>query len=236
MRFVAHLRRMTKPHQLLPLLRSFVRTRRSTTAVEFAIVGSLYVLVLLFAVEGGIFYLKIDILDLATERASRFIILNNLTTAPASAGAFASLIANNGNGALTLGNIAVSVRMAAPISGTTAAPVAGFQSLTAAAFTPGTYQYVPGACALSTNVATNVTTVGACTGGCQYPSVLGAADQGYQTTTNNVTTLHQTYTCSAGQDILVQVQYTDSTLTKLIAGFFGPVTSTLAFQAEPTLS
>jgi Flp pilus assembly protein TadG len=214
----------------------FARTRRSTTAVEFAVVGSLYCLVLLFAVEGGIFYLKVDVLDLATERASRFIVLNNLSTAPTSAAAFAALIANNGNGALTPGNVAVSVRMVAPVSGTIAAPAGGFQSLPVSTFTPGTYQYVAGACALTTNVATGVITVGACTGSCVYPTTPGLADQGYQTTTNNVTTLHQTYTCSAGQDILVQVQYTDSALAKLVGGFFGPVVTTLAFQAEPTLS
>jgi Flp pilus assembly protein TadG len=219
-------------------VREFIRTRKSTTAVEFAIVGSLYVLVLLFAVEGGIFYLKVDLLDLATEKASRLIILNNVATAPQTASAFAALIASNGNGALTLSNIAVSVQMAAPVSGTVAAPVGGFQSLTKNAFTAGTFGYYAGACGIETNVATGAVTpnpLEPCTGTCTT-SKLGEADQGYQTTTNGVTTLFQTYTCSAGQDILVQVQYTDSTLTKLVSGFLGPVISTLAFQAEPTLS
>jgi hypothetical protein len=38
----------------------------------------------------------------------------------------------------------------------------------------------------------------------------------------------------AGQDVLVQVQYTDSTLTKLVSFIFGPIISTMAFQAEPS--
>jgi Flp pilus assembly protein TadG len=228
-------RRHARKSRILPTLQTFARSRQSSTAFEFAIVGGLYCFVLLCAIEGGIFYLKVDLLDLATERAARFIVLNNLATAPTTAQAFATLISSYGNGALTLNNIAVSVQMVAPVSGTAKKPVGGFQSLQPIIFAPGTYQYVAGACALSTNVATNTVTVGTCTGTCTH-ATLGLADQGYQSTSGGVTTLYQTYTCSAGQDILVQVQYTDSTLTTLVAKFFGPVVSTLAFQAEPTLS
>jgi hypothetical protein len=227
------------------MIRRFSQERKCSTTVEFAIVGSLYFLVLLFAVEGGILYLKIDTLDLATERASRLLVLNNVATAPATSAAFIGDIAANSNGALQTANIAISVQMAAAVTGTIAAPKGGFQSLSTT-FTAKTFQYVPGSCPVTTIVG-STPTVGACTGGCAYSTaanatnIPGELDPGYQTTVINAnnsttTTLHQTYTCSAGQDILVQVQYTDTTLTKLVAGLFGPIITTLAFQAEPTLS
>jgi Flp pilus assembly protein TadG len=233
LKWVKHLRRHAA-HAMLEW--RFVRERRSSTSVEFAIVGSLYFLVLLFAIEGGIFYIKVDTLDLATERASRLMILNNFATAPATSAALITDIVNSSGGTLQPLNLAVSVRMVAPISGTAAAPVGGFQSLPNT-FDSSQYQYVPGACHLTTNETTKIVTSSNCTGGCATTK-LGQADSGYLSTnfTTGVSTLNQIYTCSAGQDILVQVQLTDGTLAGIINKFFGPVISTLAFQAEPSIT
>jgi Flp pilus assembly protein TadG len=221
------------------VFRRLLRERRSTAAVEFSIVGLFYFVILIFAVEGGIFYIKIDTLDFATEKASRLILLNNYTTAPATATAFKTDIASASNGLLKTSSIAVSVQMTPPVSGTTAAPVNGFLNLPTT-FTAGTYQYKDGACPVTTNINTGVVSAGTCTGTCAYSTTgantIGELDTGYESTAAGVTTLYQTYTCGAGQDILVQVQFTDSTISNILGGIFGPFITTLAFQAEPTVS
>jgi Flp pilus assembly protein TadG len=241
----------------------FCRDRAGGTAVEFAIVGLLYFFLLIFALEGGIFYLRTTVLDLATEQAARAIMINEgpnnagtYTDAPATASDFQKLIEADSYNVLTLANISVEVRMAAPVTGTAAVAGTGFASIPPVA-TPDntTYQYKPGSCEVnystSTTGGTTTYTFGTlgpngCTAGDCVASqtnfallpasgeVAGGTDV---TTTVNGATVNTytdaTYSCSAGQDIVVQAQYTDSTLSKLIAYLFGPITTTLAFQVEP---
>jgi Flp pilus assembly protein TadG len=232
--------------------------RSSSTAVEFAIVAMLYVFLLLFAIDGGIFYLQTTVLDLATEQASRAIIINQgannagaYTAAPTTAAAFKQLVQADSFGILTLANIQVAVQMAAPVTGTVRAAGIGFQSIPPVATPAGTYQYLPGSCTINYSTSTTAGTTtytlissAGCTAGTCTTAKFGLLPaSGEVTGGTNVTgtsgsSVTNTYTgatfsCSAGQDIVVQAQYTDSTLSKLVAYLFGPITSTLAFQVEP---
>lgn len=242
-------------HSLAARLR---RERTGGTAVEFALVAMLYVFLLLFAIEGGICYLQTTVLDLATEQASRAIMLNQgannagtFTDAPSTASAFATQIQFYSYGVLALGNIAVAVQMAAPVTGTTRAAGTGFQAIPPLADPAGTYQYLPGSCTInySTSTTAGVTTytlisTASCTAGTCTTSrfallpTSGEVSGGTDVTATSGSTTTNTYTgatfsCSAGQDIVVQARYTDTALTALVAYLFGPVTSTLAFQVEP---
>jgi len=234
------------------------RERKGGTAIEFALVAMLYVFLLLFAIEGGIFYLRSTVLDVATEQISRQIMLNQganndgtFTPAPATASAFAARIQADSSGVLALGNIAVSVQMAPPVTGTTRAAGTGFQAIPPVATPAGTYQYLPGSCTVnySTSTTAGVTTYtlissSGCTAGTCTTSrfallpTSGQVSGGTDVTTTSGGTTTNTYTgatfsCSAGQDIVVQAQYTDTALTALVGYLFGPVTATLAFQVEP---
>jgi Flp pilus assembly protein TadG len=240
--------------------RRFRQDRRSSTAVEFALVGLLYFFLLIFALEGGIFYLRTTVLDLATENAARVIMINQgannagtFTAAPTTAAAFITLIENDSYSVLTQSNIKVSVQMTGPVTGTAAIAGTGFQSIPPVATPAGLYQYVPGSCTVdystsTTGAATTYTFISssACTTGTcaasqasfarlpTYGEVTGGTD--VTTTAGNTVTntyTDATYSCSAGQDIVVQAQYTDTTLSALVAYLFGPITSTLAFQVEP---
>jgi len=237
------------------------RDRQASTALEFAIVASIYVFLLVFAVEGGIFYLRMTVLDQATEQASRAIMINQgpnnagaFTAAPTTAAAFAQLIQTDSFGVLNLANIKVAVQMAGPVTGTARAAGTGFQAIPPVASpNNGTYQYLPGSCTINyttstTGGATTYTlnsttscTAGTCTSAkfALLPAsgeVNGGAD--VTSSANNGATIINTYTsatfsCSAGQDIVVQAQYTDSTLSKMVAYLFGPISSVIAFQVEP---
>ncbi len=238
------------------------RDRRGSTAVEFAIVGLLYFFILIFALEGGIFYLRTTVLDLATENAARVIMINQgannagtFTAAPATAAAFIQLVENDSYGVLTQSNIKVSVQMTGPVTGTAAIAGTGFQSIPPVATPAGLYQYVPGSCTVNyststTGAATTYTFISSsgCTSGTctasgasfarlpTYGEVTGGSDV-TSTGANGAainTYTDATYSCSAGQDIVVQAQYTDTTLSSLVAYLFGPITSTLAFQVEPS--
>ena len=234
------------------------RDRKASTAVEFALVAMLYVFLLLFALEGGIFYLRTTVLDLATEQAARVIMINQgpnnagtFTTAPTTAAAFASLIQSYSFGDLALGNIEVAVQMATPVTGTTRAAGTGFQAIPPVADPAGTYQYLPGSCTInySTSTTAGVTTYTlisnsgctVCTCTTSRFALLptsGEVSGGSDVTSTSGSTVTNTYTgatfsCSGRQDIVVQAQYTDTALTALVAYLFGPVTSTLAFQVEP---
>lgn len=239
----------------------FRRDRRGSTAVEFALVGLLYFFLLIFALEGGIFYLRVTVLDLATEQAARAIMINQVAgntvgapAAPTTAAAFTQLIENDSYNVLTIGNIKVAVQMAPPVTGTIAAPAGGFQSIKPLANPANQYQFLPGACTVtytttSVNGAAatyNAPTASACdaNGTCTvanftllptYGEVAGGTD--VTTTIGNTVTntyTNATYSCSAGQDVVVQAQYTDTTLSALVGYLFGPITTTLAFQVEPT--
>jgi Flp pilus assembly protein TadG len=244
--------------QLKTLAPTFRRDRKGGTAVEFALVGVMYFFVLLFAIAGGTFYLRITVLDLATEQASRAIMINqgpdnagSFTAAPTTAAAFEQMVQTNSFGVLSFGNIQVAVQMAGPVTGTVRAAGTGFQSIPPVATPGGTYQYLPGSCTInystSTTGGTSTYTLNSnagCTAGtCTTArfSLLptsGEVQGGTDVATTSGSTVTNTYTsatfsCSAGQDIVVQVQYTDSVLSQLVAYLFGPVTSTIAFQVEP---
>lgn len=237
----------------------FRRDRRGSTAVEFALVGLLYFFLLIFALEGGIFYLRTTVLDLATEQAARVIMINqgtdnngNFTTAPTAAtgaNSFQTLIENDSYGVLNQANIRVEVRMAPPVTGTVRAANAGFQFIPPVA-TPDnvTYQYQPGSCEVDytppsgavTKYTLNMNhgcTAGDCAATQTNFNLLPAGGGEVSGGNFDVTTgeyKDATYSCSAGQDIVVQAQYTDTALAAFVAYLFGPISTTLAFQVEPS--
>ncbi len=221
-------------------------------------VAMTYFFLLLFAIEGGIFYLRTTVLDFATEQSSRAIMINQgannagiFTAAPTTAAAFKQLIQTNSFNILTLGNIQIAVQMAGPVTGTARAAGTGFQSIPPVTTPAGTYQYLPGSCTINYSTATTggtatytlISSAGCTAGTCTTAkfSLLptnGEVSGGTDVTSTSGSTVTNTYTaatfsCSAGQDIVVQAQYTDTTLSRLVAYLFGPVTSTLAFQVEP---
>ncbi len=226
--------------------------------MEFAIVAMIYVFMLLFAIDGGVFYIGTTVLDLATEQAARTIMINQgannagaFTAAPTTAAAFAQLVQTNSFNVLTLGNIQVAVQMAGPVTGTVRAAGTGFQAIPPVAIPAGTYQYLPGSCTINyrtsttgaTTTYTLVSSAGCSAGTCTtaYFSLLPAAGQvtggtdvsgGSGSTITNAYT-GATFSCSAGQDVLVQAQYTNTTLSALVAYLFGPINSTIALQVEP---
>jgi Flp pilus assembly protein TadG len=227
-------------------------------AVEFAMVALFYFFVLMFAIEGGILYLRATVLDLATEQASRTIMINQgannaggFTAAPTTAAAFKQLIQSNSFTVLALANIQIAVQMAGPVTGTARAAGTGFQSIPPVSSPAGTYQYLPGSCTVNYSTSTTggtatytlISSAGCTAGTCSTAKfsllpTAGEVSGGTDVTSISGSTVTNTYTgatfsCSAGQDIVVQAQYTDSTLMRLVAYLFGPVTSTLAFQVEP---
>jgi len=240
--------------------RRFGRHRRGGAAVEFALVGLTYFFVLVFVIQAGVFYLRVTVLDYATEQAARLIMIdqapNNagtFTNAPATAAALQTLIQADSFGVLNLSSIAVAVQMAPPVTGTTRAAGTGFQAIPPSAATFGTtYQFLPGSCTINyTTVTTGGNTVytlnsnaGCTTGTCttaKFSSLPGSGEVngGTVTTTtvgSTVTSVYSsaTFSCSAGNDIVVQAKYTDNTLSSLISGLLGTVTSTVAFQVDPT--
>jgi len=84
--------------------RAFAADRTGGPAMEFAIVGLYFFLVLFFVIQGGIYYLRETILDYATEAAARAVMINDnpgySVAAPTSAAAFLNLVASNGFGLL----------------------------------------------------------------------------------------------------------------------------------------
>jgi Flp pilus assembly protein TadG len=243
------------------LCKRFQRDRKASTAVEFALVGLLYFFVLIFAVEGGIYYLQTTVLDLATEQAARVIMINQgandagtFTIAPASASALESVIQTDSYGVLSLANIQVAVQMAGPVTGTAAVAGTGFAAIPPVATPDGTkYEYLPGSCTINYTTTTagaattyklNSTascTAGDCTAAASFSGLPteGEVSGGTDATSTDAsgdavnTYTGATFSCSAGQDIVVQAQYTGSLLSALVAYLFGPITSTIAFQVEP---
>jgi len=261
--------------------------------VEFAIVGSIYLTILFFVIQGGIFYIKVTILDVATETAARAVLINgnpntNITTPPTTGAAFAALVAQDSYGVLKAANIVVALQENPPavtnVTGNGA--VYGFTGIPPYQFTAGgtppyqytvygycpvTYQNVvatiaPGLPNAGTVIATgqdivNNAATGTCSGTCNLSSayangtqystptqdneviggiVNGGAAQPASTTTIGSALYTFTnftggkYTCNSGQDVLLQVQYTDPTIVSLVGQFFGAIVSTVAFQIEPS--
>lgn len=240
------------------IFRKFGGDRGGGAAVEFALVGVIYFFLLLAAIEGGCFYVRVAVLDLATEQAARVIMINQgatnagtFTSAPTTATGFAALIQSDSYNVLSLGNIAVAVQMAGPVTGTTRAAGTGFQAIPPVASPAGTFQYLPGSCTIDYSTTTTGTTTtyalsssSGCTAGTCTTSrfsllpgqgeVSGGTDVS-STSGSTVTTTYTgaTFSCSAGQDVVVQAEYTDTALTALVSYLFGPIVSTLAFQVEP---
>jgi len=242
----------------MKVFEKFFGDRGGGAAVEFALVGVTYCFMLLGAIEGGCFYLRVTVLDLATEQAARAIMINQgannagtFTAAPTTATAFAALIQSDSFGVLSLANIAVAVQMAGPVTGTSRAAGTGFQAIPPVASPAGTYQYLPGSCTIDYTTTTTgssttyaLTSSSGCTAGTCATSrfallpTQGEVSGGTETSSTSGSTVTDTYTgatfsCSAGQDIVVQAQYTDTSIAALVSYLFGPVTSTVAFQVEP---
>jgi len=252
--------------------RHVLTDQKSAAAVEFALIGSLYFVILFFVLQGGIFYIRVTVLDFATEAVSRAILINDnpgaTTTPPVTAAAFAQQVATISHGFLDLSNIKVELQMAPPLPSSTLGQgqgTGGFQSIRAYAFPAGgtpSYAYTGyGACTVTYQIITydpngTVLSIGSdiqsagtnCTGnGCTVSPgantanneiVGGIVDGGTASATSSggftfTTYTGGTFTCNAGEDVLLQVQYTDSSLVGLIARYFGPVQSVLAFQIEP---
>jgi hypothetical protein len=252
--------------------RNLLTEQKSAAALEFALIGVLYFIILLFVIQGGIFFIRVTVLDFATESVSRAILINGnpgaTATPPLTAAAFAQQVASISHGFLNLANIKVELQMAPPLPTSTLGQgqgTGGFQSIRAYNFPAGgapTYAYTGyGACTVTYQIITYapngaVQTIGSdiqtsgtnCTGnGCTVSPaantanneiVGGIVDGGTPSATTNggfttTTFTGGTFTCNAGQDVLLKVQYTDTSLAGLVSKYFGPVQSVLAFQIEP---
>jgi hypothetical protein len=251
--------------------------------VELALVGLLYFLVLFFVIQGGLYYIRVTVLDFATEVAARAILINNnpgyqlagpTTALPTTAALLRQNIANAGYGFLDANNIAVSVKVCAPVWQTglgatangTGGCLGGFQNMPLTPFTPGTFQYFTGTATVnlyqyvgsdgSTGIGVIATT--ATTGTCNTAPLNGSTNGNVANGTLSLATATTPpggvtvisvgpgasvtrteydgalYTCGAGQDFLLQVQYTDTGLVPLVSRFIGPITATLAFALEPS--
>jgi len=288
---------------------AFGADRTGGPAIEFALVGTTFLLLLFFVIQGGIYYLRVTALDYATEVVARSLELNGNSSkliSPTTSSAFAYDIAQNSFGVLSSSNISVSLKECTPngFTGSTGTGITcsggfGGMSTTPIDTSGNTYQYFNGTCvanidetladngqeaisvvsgtsptcnpgAATTNASGTALTAGGgttCTtssfnyyqtSGGNLPSLvgdgvlsLGSATQptkakgqstnpySFTASGHNFTVTeydNALFTCSADQDFLVQVVYTDTTLVGLISMFFGPIISTVASQFEPPLT
>jgi Flp pilus assembly protein TadG len=267
---------MTRPSRSAAARTRRRNPRGGAVAVEFALVGLVYFIVVFFVIQGGIYFLRVTVLDFATEQAARALMINDnpgyAVAAPPSAAAFRQDIANSGYGLLNFNNIAVSVRVCAPvwttaISGYSGGCFGGFKNMPLSTFDPtnNTYQYYAGVCTVNvtlysanTGLQNLVVNSSSCTGTCNTNALNGSGngnvangafslasatipsggvtviDAGGGTMITVTQYNGATYTCAAGQDFLVQVQYTDATLSGLVSSYFSKIRSTLAFELEPS--
>jgi Flp pilus assembly protein TadG len=140
--------------------RAFAADRTGGAAMEFAIVGTFYFLLVFFVLQGGVYYLRATVLDYATEVVARSLEINDNSSsviAPTSSSAFAYDIAQNSFGLLNYSNIAVSLKECQPagFTGSTQGDgikcTGGFSSMSLSPIdtTGNTYQYFNGTCAVN---------------------------------------------------------------------------------------
>ncbi|GJD35509.1 hypothetical protein FMGBMHLM_2419 [Methylobacterium aerolatum] len=128
-------------------LRSFIENRRGATAVEFALVGSLFILTMLFVlVAGAIFYIG-EAIDYATTSAARDILTGNAQTTSTTASTFTQKLCGRLPPGLQCGNLVVNlyvVPKATQPSGYYAYVKPDLSGLTIPALTPGSGQFTLG--------------------------------------------------------------------------------------------
>lgn len=110
------------------MMRELLHARRAATAVELALVGPFFILIVLMVIENGVMLFAQSVLDNATAQAARQIQIGNITTSSAFRTAVCSYTATLFNCANLQFNVASSSLafplVAVPTSnGTFAAPV-----------------------------------------------------------------------------------------------------------------
>ncbi len=110
-----------KPGAAAALASRFIRDRRASSAVEFAIVCMPFVLLLLAIMQLGIFYMAQSALDTAVIRTVETLRTNFNTGSAATlmnAAALKSSVVANAGGMVTTGSVSVEIQPLANLSGT----------------------------------------------------------------------------------------------------------------------
>ncbi len=103
------------------------------TAVEFALIAATFFMLLLLVVQFGLYYLQVTMLDLAVQKASRYLLINqSLTQAQ-----FVADVNSASLGLLAAENLNVAVQSATTFGAIT--PVANISGTGAFPYNPGTY-------------------------------------------------------------------------------------------------
>ena len=203
---------------------------KSSVAVEFAMVGIAYFTLLFLVIQGGIFYVRVTMLDMATEQVARLIMVNNNASTssppPATAAAFAEDIQAKGYGLLQQGNITVTLEECAPqastvtMSGTPVGCTGGFAAMSVNNFgtADSTYQYYPGSCTVAYTIAP-------------------APQPGATTTSTGTTqTSHPSFTLSNVSEIHCTGACTTFTGTNLVNGSLFPAPDSVSSATTYTSS
>ncbi len=107
--------------------------RGGVTAIEFALIAATFFMLLLLVVQFGLYYLQVTMLDLAVQKASRNLLINqSLTQAQ-----FSNAVYNASLGVLAAENLHVAVQSATSFGAIT--PVANISGNGTFPFNPGTY-------------------------------------------------------------------------------------------------
>ncbi|MGD0107763.1 MAG: TadE/TadG family type IV pilus assembly protein [Rhodopila sp.] len=147
-----------------------IADRRGVAALEFAIVGGTFFLLLLLVIQFGLYFVQVTALDLAVQKASRQILINQ----PVTQTQFVANIQADSFGLLQSQTIQVAVQSADSFGAIT--PVANIAGGGSLPYNTGTY----------------------------------------------------------GSAVLVQVGYTGNAIANLLSQFVPGVSSTIAFQREPS--
>lgn len=101
-------------------LRRFARNRRGVAAVEFAMIGPVFILLMCGILENGLILLTQSVLDNATRVASRQILLGTV----ASSSAFTTAVCNNASSIIPscTTNLKVNVQAGSSFASFTATP------------------------------------------------------------------------------------------------------------------